>query len=63
MVMQKRLRGLDGLRGMAVLGVVAYHYDEQRAYYGLLGVELFFIISGFVIELPAQHLARPGVPQ
>jgi peptidoglycan/LPS O-acetylase OafA/YrhL len=40
MAMQKRLRGLDGFRGIAVFAVVAYHYEEQRAYYGLLGVEL-----------------------
>jgi peptidoglycan/LPS O-acetylase OafA/YrhL len=50
----RRLRGLDGLRGIAALGVVAYHYDENDYYYGLLGVELFFVISGFVILMSLE---------
>src|SRR6187200_1820250 len=54
MPIQKRLRGLDGLRGIAVLAVMAYHYDEQRAHYGLLGVEMFFVISGFVILMTME---------
>ena len=50
----RRLQGLDGLRGIAALGVVAYHYDENDFYYGLLGVELFFVISGFVILMSLE---------
>jgi peptidoglycan/LPS O-acetylase OafA/YrhL len=51
-----RLHGLDGLRGIAALSVVAYHYDETRAYYGLMGIELFFIISGFVILMTLERV-------
>ena len=57
----RRLRALDGLRGMAALGVVAYHYFDKPAYYGLLGVELFFVISGFVILMTLERV--PSVPQ
>lgn len=51
----RRMRALDGLRGLAALGVVAYHYLDKPAYYGLLGVELFFVISGFVILMTLER--------
>ncbi len=69
-----RLYVLDGLRLIAALYVVAYHYTAYDAHapnpwgrsvhevfplfsrfssYGFLGVELFFLISGFVICMTA----------
>jgi peptidoglycan/LPS O-acetylase OafA/YrhL len=51
-----RLKSLDGLRAIAALGVVAYHFREPTFYYGLLGVELFFVISGFVILMTVEHM-------
>jgi peptidoglycan/LPS O-acetylase OafA/YrhL len=48
-----RIRELDGLRGIAILAVVATHYlswlPATGAQYGFLGVDLFFILSGFLI--------------
>lgn len=41
--------GVDGLRALAVLGVVAFHDDSAVARGGFLGVDLFFVISGFLI--------------
>jgi len=41
--------GLDGLRAIAVLAVIAYHLDPGRAPGGLLGVGVFFTLSGYLI--------------
>jgi peptidoglycan/LPS O-acetylase OafA/YrhL len=65
---QNRLFELDVLRGIAALGVVMYHYtthyDELYGHsqkvliyfpFGQYGVELFFIISGFVIFMSLER--------
>lgn len=52
--------GLDGIRALAVLAVLAYHAGF-RVPGGYLGVETFFVLSGFLITLllRAEH-ARTG---
>lgn len=40
---------LDGLRAFAVLAVIAYHMHMPWASGGLLGVTVFFVLSGYLI--------------
>lgn len=52
---------LDGLRALAVLAVLAYHADLPWARAGFLGVDVFFVISGFLITaLLLNEHARNG---
>jgi peptidoglycan/LPS O-acetylase OafA/YrhL len=58
-----RIAGLDGLRGLAILGVLVLHYEARqeapwhalRYVWGLMvgsgwaGVDIFFVLSGFLI--------------
>ncbi len=40
---------LDGLRALAVIAVVVFHLDETGLTGGFLGVDAFFVLSGFLI--------------
>jgi peptidoglycan/LPS O-acetylase OafA/YrhL len=57
-----RLRAVDGLRAIAVLGVVAHHAGLVPWSIGARGVELFFVISGFCLSLPALARVHAGLP-
>jgi peptidoglycan/LPS O-acetylase OafA/YrhL len=53
--------GLDGLRALAVAAVVAYHLDVAAAPGGLLGVGVFFVLSGYLItDQLASRFAATG---
>ena len=38
------------LRGVAVISVILFHLDKNIFKYGYIGVDIFFVISGFVIS-------------
>jgi len=40
---------IDGLRAFAVFSVIGYHYFPERITGGFVGVDVFFVISGFLI--------------
>lgn len=44
-----RIAWIDGLRAIAVVSVILYHLDPYYIGNGLLGVDVFFVISGFVV--------------
>ena len=71
-MIDKRLTELDGLRGIAAISVVLFHYffrydhiyghafDVPNFFrFGHYGVQLFFMISGFVIYWTISRSARP----
>ena len=45
------LPGLDGMRALAVVAVMLYHANHTWLSGGFLGVEVFFVISGYLITL------------
>ncbi|MET3929921.1 peptidoglycan/LPS O-acetylase OafA/YrhL [Lysobacter sp. OAE881] len=53
---------IDGLRALAVLSVIAYHLDARLLPGGFTGVDVFFVISGFVVSASMAHLHRPRLP-
>ena len=50
-------RDVDGLRALAVLSVVIYHFFPSFFALGYLGVDIFFVISGYLIT---SHLLGNG---
>jgi peptidoglycan/LPS O-acetylase OafA/YrhL len=52
---------LDGLRGLAILAVMAYHSIPRCIPGGFLGVDVFFVLSGFLITvLLLQEHSKSG---
>jgi peptidoglycan/LPS O-acetylase OafA/YrhL len=45
----RRVGSLDGIRGLALVAVLIYHADASWLPGGFLGVEMFFVLSGFLL--------------
>ena len=46
-----RVAAIDGLRAVAVIGVIFYHLNSTWIPSGFIGVDIFFVISGYVVSL------------
>lgn len=56
-----RVTALDGLRGVAIITVMLFHFGVEHAAAGYLGVDIFFTLSGFLITaLLAWEWERMG---
>lgn len=54
--------GLDGLRAIAVIGIIIYHLNKQWLTGGFLGVDTFFVISGYLItSLLLKEYEQTGI--
>ncbi len=59
---RKYIPGLDGLRAIAVLAVIVYHLGFSWAPDGLLGVGVFFTLSGYLItDLLLEQVGEGGI--
>ena len=67
MTRARYLPALDGLRAISVLAVLGFHAELPRLSGGFLGVEVFFVVSGFLITslllLESQRSGTISLPQ
>ena len=49
MIIKKYKPHIDGLRAFAVLPVILFHADFELFKGGYIGVDIFFVISGYLI--------------
>ena len=55
---EKYRNELDGLRAFALIGVIINHFSEDLLESGFLGVDIFFVISGYVITSSSLNSKR-----
>src|SRR5690242_18733061 len=58
--MHKHVLGLDGLRAIAVVAVLLFHAFPHAVPGGFVGVDIFFVISGYIITKTYFERLRTG---
>ena len=53
-----RRTDIDLLRAIAVLSVILFHFDVPGLQGGFLGVDVFFVISGYLITTHLKILSK-----
>ena len=52
---------IDRLRALAVLAVIINHFSKELLPSGFLGVDVFFVISGYVVTASLAHRQVSGL--
>tara|TARA_B100001093_G_scaffold178961_1_gene171597 strand:- start:1456 stop:3327 length:1872 start_codon:yes stop_codon:yes gene_type:complete len=58
--MKSRRSDIDSLRAISVISVIIFHIDKLIFPYGYLGVDIFFVISGYVITISIVESFKKG---
>ena len=63
LVMRGKINALDAVRAIAIVAVIVYHLDIASVPGGFLGVDVFFVLSGYLISwiLITEVTGRGGV--
>jgi peptidoglycan/LPS O-acetylase OafA/YrhL len=54
------ISAIDGLRALAVLSVIAFHLNSSYLPGGFVGVDIFFVVSGFVVAKSVSAIEARG---
>ena len=57
----KFVKGIDGLKGLAIIGVTIFHLFPHVASGGFMGVSLFFLLSGYLLAFTANQQWKLGI--
>lgn len=63
MLTHRYLPAMDGLRAIAVLAVILFHLDPSLLCGGFIGVDVFFVISGYLITQALNLPQKPDLLQ
>lgn len=52
------IKGISGLRAIAIFGIIFYHMYPYEYTGGFLGVSLFFMLSGYLLSIHSEELRK-----
>ena len=55
------IQGIDGLKGIAIIGVTLFHMFPNSITGGFLGVSLFFLLSGYLLAFTTANQYKKGI--